>query len=314
MGQYNQPDTAGSDEDVTKSTEDCVDEEWEDIPKERMSKKKKIKCFKVKHSSLTGYWGRTKVTKLINLLEGKKEEAKGLLEKNRVSSAMLQYRCSKFEQLKDEKLILEETVNQKEGVISELKGEATDTYNITVSKFMEELKDAYDLTKFMQDEYEVLEKKLVDCSHEASEQHSVLHDKLTKAYRQCDVKESYMEELEKKLQDRQKEETDRSYKMHECVTNLDELLGVERMAVKKEQDKVAKLEQAVVTLEMQVSEAGNEKMVGFLWDLIEKKQRFLECPVCLEEAASPILCCPELHLVCSSCQPSLDECPECRIR
>ena len=54
-------------------------------------------------------------------------------------------------------------------------------------------------------------------------------------------------------------------------------------------------------LEMQVAGAGNEKMVGFLLDLIEKKQKFLECPVCLEEATSPILCCPELHLVCSSC-------------
>jgi hypothetical protein len=77
--------------------------------------------------------------------------------------------------------------------------------------------------------------------------------------------------------------------MHESVTELDELLGVERMAVKKEQEKVAKLEQAVVTLEIQVAEAGNEKMVGFLLELIEGKQRFLECPVCLEESASPIL-------------------------
>ena len=209
---------------------------------------------------------------------------------------------------------MEETVDQKEGVISELKGEATDTYNITVSKFMEELKDAYDLTKFMQDDNKVLEKKLVDCSREASEQHAALNDKLTKAYMLVDVKENCIEELEKKLQDREKEESDRSYKMHESVTELDELLGVERMAVKKEQEKVAKLEQAVVTLEMQVAEAGNEKMVGFLLELIEGKQRFLECPVCLEEAASPILCCPELHLVCSSCQPSLAECPECRIR
>ena len=158
-----------------------------------------------------------------------------------------------------------------------------------------------------------MEKKLIE-AYEESEQHYALHEKLSEAYNQCDIKESCKKELEKKLLDRQKEETDRSFEMHECVTKLNESLGIERQFVKKEQDKVAKLEQAVMMLEMQVGEAGNEKMVGFLLELIDRKQRFLECPVCLEEAASPILCCPELHLVCSSCQPSLGECPECRIR
>ena len=70
----------------------------------------------------------------------------------------------------------------------------------------------------------------------------------------------------------------------------------------------------MVILEMQVAEAGNGKKVEFLLDVIDRKEKFLDCPVCFEGANPPILCCPEQHLVCSSCQQGLRECPKCRTR
>ena len=47
--------------------------------------------------------------------------------------------------------------------------------------------------------------------------------------------------------------------------------------------------------------------------LIEKKEKELECPVCLVPATVPIFSCPERHLICSSCRPKVTACPECRV-
>ena len=43
----------------------------------------------------------------------------------------------------------------------------------------------------------------------------------------------------------------------------------------------------------------------------------LECVVCLETGSSPLYCCQEQHLVCSTCRPGVlgtGKCPSCRAR
>jgi len=57
----------------------------------------------------------------------------------------------------------------------------------------------------------------------------------------------------------------------------------------------------------------NSTMVAFLRQAIEGKEKDLECPVCLETAASPIFSCPESHVICSLCRPKVGRCPECRV-
>jgi len=54
----------------------------------------------------------------------------------------------------------------------------------------------------------------------------------------------------------------------------------------------------------------NEKLLTYL---IAKKEKDLECPVCLVTASAPIFSCPENHLICSVCRPQMTECPECRV-
>merc|ERR1719468_732901 len=56
----------------------------------------------------------------------------------------------------------------------------------------------------------------------------------------------------------------------------------------------------------------NEPMITFLINAIEKKETQLACPVCLETASAPIFMCQQQHLICSSCQPRVSSCPECR--
>ena len=52
----------------------------------------------------------------------------------------------------------------------------------------------------------------------------------------------------------------------------------------------------------------------FLAMLVARKARDLECPVCLTEAAPPILGCRQFHLLCSACAvlPEVASCPTCR--
>ena len=47
---------------------------------------------------------------------------------------------------------------------------------------------------------------------------------------------------------------------------------------------------------------------GLLSATVERKERELECLVCLEVAAPPILGCQELHLICCKCQPKQSRC------
>ena len=61
-----------------------------------------------------------------------------------------------------------------------------------------------------------------------------------------------------------------------------------------------------------VNTQGFTKLTTFLTKSIEEKEEALECPVCLETAKAPIFMCLQQHLVCFSCQPRLDSCPQCR--
>ena len=47
--------------------------------------------------------------------------------------------------------------------------------------------------------------------------------------------------------------------------------------------------------------------------LIARKEKDLECKVCLITATVSIYSCPESHLVYSECRPKVTKCPECRV-
>ena len=49
----------------------------------------------------------------------------------------------------------------------------------------------------------------------------------------------------------------------------------------------------------------------FIEKEIATKEKELECPICMEIAASPILTCPEQHLICSNCRLKTEHCPVC---
>ena len=52
--------------------------------------------------------------------------------------------------------------------------------------------------------------------------------------------------------------------------------------------------------------------VEFLMKTINAKESDLECPVCLDTAEGDIYSCQDQHLLCSSCRPRVEECPECK--
>ena len=56
----------------------------------------------------------------------------------------------------------------------------------------------------------------------------------------------------------------------------------------------------------------NKKVIDFMVKSIEEKEAKLECPVCYVTAEAPIFMCQQQHLICSSCQPKVTSCPECR--
>ena len=69
------------------------------------------------------------------------------------------------------------------------------------------------------------------------------------------------------------------------------------------------------TLEKEEEKPPNQAqmLLDYISQKILTKMQEVECPVCLEQASTPIFMCQDLqHLVCSSCRPRLKECPECR--
>jgi len=49
----------------------------------------------------------------------------------------------------------------------------------------------------------------------------------------------------------------------------------------------------------------------FIEKEIDAKEKELECPICMEVAASPILTCSDQHLICSLCRAKTEHCPVC---
>ena len=74
------------------------------------------------------------------------------------------------------------------------------------------------------------------------------------------------------------------------------------------------------TLEFDVELLRKEKnveRVNHLIKFIKELEEDLECVVCLETGESPLYCCQEQHLVCSTCRPRVREtgqCPYCRVQ
>ena len=55
------------------------------------------------------------------------------------------------------------------------------------------------------------------------------------------------------------------------------------------------------------------KIVEFLKQAVDKKEEDLTCPICLETAKPPIFMCPDSHIICSACAPTVQVCPQCRV-
>ena len=66
--------------------------------------------------------------------------------------------------------------------------------------------------------------------------------------------------------------------------------------------------------DVKLKASADTEIVKYLRKQLKEKESSLECPVCLETASVPIFACPEMHLICSSCCPKLQECPECRAK
>ena len=49
----------------------------------------------------------------------------------------------------------------------------------------------------------------------------------------------------------------------------------------------------------------NVKLLDYVNDQIEAKEKELECPVCLEVASVPIFRCEELHIICLDSRPKV---------
>ena len=71
-------------------------------------------------------------------------------------------------------------------------------------------------------------------------------------------------------------------------------------------------EKTVDKFDCSISVEKNEKLIDFMAKSIERKEAELECPVCLEIAEATMFMCQQQHLICSSCQPRVTSCPECR--
>ena len=74
-------------------------------------------------------------------------------------------------------------------------------------------------------------------------------------------------------------------------------------------------------VELLKTEINNERVKYLVNSITDKEATLkeleaeLECVVCLETGSSPLYCCQEQHLVCSSCMPGVrrtGKCPSCR--
>ena len=70
-------------------------------------------------------------------------------------------------------------------------------------------------------------------------------------------------------------------------------------------------------VELLKTEKNNEKVKYLVESITDKEATLkeleaeLECVVCLETGSSPLYCCQEQHLVCSTCMPGVLETGKC---
>ena len=139
--------------------------------------------------------------------------------------------------------------------------------------------------------------------------------KLEEEQKKLEEEQKKLEEEQKKLQKEQKEidveqkqlESEKNVQSDKRKRTTDEIKSLEdslNKFVEATRDLVTKLDLG--------PEIANSNLIGFLTKSIEEKEAALACPVCLETAEAPIFMCLQQHLVCSSCQPRVTSCPECR--
>ena len=172
-------------------------------------------------------------------------------------------------------------------------------------------KDNEIVVKFMIERKQELERKLTAANQKIE---TVVAETIASMTAKVAMLEKSLANSQNEKMEMKMEKMEIIHWQHKQIQSLEVSLSIENINVNTGKEDMARMRGELVMLEMQAAEAGNGKLVEFLLEVIERKERFLECPVCMEVAAPPILCCPEQHLICSSCQPDLRECPECRIR
>ena len=126
-------------------------------------------------------------------------------------------------------------------------------------------------------------------------------EELEKEKKKLEEEKKKLEEEQKKLELEKNALSDRRKKTTDEIKSLEDSLN---QYVEATRDLVSKLDLG--------SEIANSNLIAFLTKSIDEKEKALACPVCLETAEAPIFMCLQQHLVCSSCQPRVTSCPECR--
>jgi len=90
------------------------------------------------------------------------------------------------------------------------------------------------------------------------------------------------------------------------IVDLEEKLEETKMSIKNLSNDAS--ENIIIQLPVEP----NKDFLEFIEHEISEKEKELECPVCLDVAACPILMCSEQHLICGICRPKLSQCPQCR--
>lgn len=121
------------------------------------------------------------------------------------------------------------------------------------------------------------------------------------------VKIGKIGEIEETLKKKKMEHLDLKERLEKLDRERKSLLDKSRVT----SDEIRSLEDQLTKLKQKPLEESNN-LTAFLVRSIKQKEAELTCPVCLETAAAPIFMCQQQHLICSSCQPLVTSCPECR--
>ena len=159
-----------------------------------------------------------------------------------------------------------------------------------------------EMTKFILEFEKVEDDKMKDLAEIDDIDSKILYLQRSKnkLLQRCDEKKEIMDKLSTKKKDIERVISSLIYKTKHELSFLE-------TEVKSLKDKLPQPEKKPASPKPQ-----SISLLAFINRKISSKEGELECPVCLEEASSPIFMCSQLHLVCSSCRPQLTQCPECR--